>query len=86
MHKINLFDNYLICYQCYFNFVYCSHVICATRGETNAYKYLEKTKGDHVGCGDMDCRIILIRIGRTGSGDVTELNSLHLRASLVTFI
>jgi hypothetical protein len=55
-------------------------------GETNAYKDLEKTKGDHVGCGDMDCRIILKWIRRTGSGDVTGLNSLNLRASLMTFM
>jgi len=47
---------------------------------------LEKTKGDHVGCGDMDCRIILKWIRRTGSGDVTGLNSLNLRASLMTFM
>jgi hypothetical protein len=40
-------------------------------GETNAYKDLEKTKGDHVGCGDVDCRIILKWIRKTG-GDVTR--------------
>jgi hypothetical protein len=47
---------------------------------------LEKTKGNHVvGCGDMDCRIILKWIRKTGAGDVTGLNSLHLPASLATF-
>jgi hypothetical protein len=46
---------------------------------------LEKTKGDHVGCGDTDCRIILKWIRKTGTGDLTGLNSLHLRASLANF-
>jgi hypothetical protein len=55
-------------------------------GETNAYKDLEKTKGDHVGCGDVDCRIILKWIRKTGGADVTRLNSLYLLASLVTFM
>jgi hypothetical protein len=53
---------------------------------TNAYKKLKKTKGDHVGYGDTDCRIILKWIRKSGSGDVTGLNSLDLRASLVTFL
>jgi hypothetical protein len=54
--------------------------------ETTAYKELEKTKGDHVGCGDRDCRIILKWIRKIGTGDVTGLNSLHLWASLVNFM
>jgi hypothetical protein len=85
MQKINLFNYYLICYRRYLNTVYCSHIIRTRRGETNAYKNLEKTKEDHVGCGDTDCRIILKWIRTTGSGDATGLNSLNLWASLVTF-
>jgi hypothetical protein len=39
-----------------------------------------------LGYGDKDYRIILKWIRRTGSGDITGLNCLHLQASLVTFM
>jgi hypothetical protein len=45
-----------------------------------------ENEGRHVGYGDMDCRIILKWIRKTGSGDVTGLNSLHFQGSLVTFM
>jgi len=64
--------------------LYCSHIIRTMHGETNAYKDLEKTKGHHVGCAEGDCGIILKGIRKTGSGDITGINSLYLRASLVT--
>jgi hypothetical protein len=46
----------------------------------------DSENGDHVGCGDTDCRIILKLIRKTCSGNVTGLNSLKLRASLVAFM
>jgi hypothetical protein len=76
---MNLYNLYLICYQRYLATLYAR---CTAK---QIHIELEKTKGDHVRCEDMDCRIILKWIRKTGTGDVTGLNSLQLRASLATF-
>jgi hypothetical protein len=46
--------------------------------ENKCIQRLGENEGRHVGCVNMDCRVILKRIRKTGTGDVTGLNSLHL--------